>query len=783
MRVSGPAHAPSGGIVWTESRPSEGGRSAIVHLAADGMQRDLIAPEFNARTRVHEYGGGSWSFAAGGIVFSNFADQRLWRIALGAEGPEGEPQPLTPEPGEPAAVRFADGRPSPDGSRLICVREHHHDGAVDNEIVAVNLSSGEAAVQRSGSDFVSNPRPSPDGSRVCWLEWNHPQMPWEGTELWTAPIAADGSFGEPERLAGGPAESIWQPDWSPDSTLHFVSDRSGFWNLYREPAEALTAEQAELGYPHWVFGGSTYAFTDVGIAVIRVANATESLCRLDPAGGVPEPLELPFTSYSYPSLDAAGSEVLFAANAAGRPSAIVRCDLSDGSWEIVHQPDRESLEAGMVSVPRAIEFPTPGPDGAERTAHAFFYPPANSKFEGPDGELPPLIVSIHGGPSAHTTPEDSLEILYWTTRGIGVVDVNYGGSTGFGRAYRERLNGTWGIVDRDDCEAAAAYLAETGEADPERLAIHGGSAGGYTTLCALVFGNRFGAGASYYGVADAETLATDTHKFEARYLDNLIGPYPERADLYRERSPIHFVERISSPVIIFQGLEDEVVPPAQAEQIVAALKQGGIPHSYVTYAGEQHGFRIDENIIDCLERELAFYGQIFGFPPARFNCTSRSRARRRPVGVAASPPPAVSRYRTSISRPISPITSITSSHGIANSMPASAISTAASAIAAPVALRKTQGSSTSPPSGSQTRPSVPCWASATAWPTCAGVPPSISVAGARRHSGRRAGLGLAAAFGAGQRGAFRHHGADQPRRRERVDQALVVDCRARQPDR
>ncbi len=297
------------------------------------------------------------------------------------------------------------------------------------------------------------------------------------------------------------------------------------------------------------------------------------------------------------------------------------CDIATGEYEVAaHRPIASRSTRACSRSRGAIEFPTTDPGERRtsegRTAHAFYYPPANSDFEGPEDELPPLIVSIHGGPSAHATPEDSLEILYWTTRGFGVADVNYGGSTGFGRAYRERLNGTWGITDRDDCEAAAAYLGASGDADPERLAIHGGSAGGYTTLCALAFGDVFAAGASFYGVADAEALAQDTHKFESRYLDGLIGPYPERADLYRERSPIHFVDQISAPVIVFQGLEDEVVPPAQAEQIVAALKQRGIPHAYVAYEGEQHGFRKAENIIDCLERELGFYGRIFGFEPA-----------------------------------------------------------------------------------------------------------------------------------------------------------------------
>jgi dipeptidyl aminopeptidase/acylaminoacyl peptidase len=594
--LSSPAWGDDGSIWWLERRPQDQGRSTLVRDGAD-----VTPAGVNVRTRVHEYGGGAWLLHGETAFYSEYADQRLYRLDPGAE-----PVAITPE--SDAAVRYADARATADGARLVCVRETHTDGPPANEIVVLPADGvGDPVVLASGRDFYSFPRISPDGTTLAYTCWDHPNMPWDGSELWVAPLDPPEAG---ERVAGGPGESIWQPEWDPDGRLHWVSDRTGWWQLYRE-GEQLTAEDgAEVGYPQWLFGGSTYAFlADGTIAAIRTRDGEESLClvrdgRLDEVG-------LPYTQYgSFPALHARGDELLFVAGSPEAEPALIRWSAEAGAT-VVRAPG-EAPAAGLISRPRRLDFATSG--GA--TAHAFFYPPANPDYAGPAGERPPLIVQIHGGPTGHSPPSCDTEILYWTSRGIGVVDVNYRGSSGYGRAYRDALQGEWGVADTDDCIAAARALVEAGEVDGDRLAIHGGSAGGYTTLCALVFHDLFAAGASYYGVADAETLAHDTHKFESRYLDGLIGPYPETADLWRARSPIHFADRLNAAVILFQGLEDEVVPPAQAETMVAALAANGVPHAYRAFEGEQHGFRRAETIVASLEAELSFYAQIFGFEPA-----------------------------------------------------------------------------------------------------------------------------------------------------------------------
>jgi dipeptidyl aminopeptidase/acylaminoacyl peptidase len=438
-------------------------------------------------------------------------------------------------------------------------------------------------------------------------------MPWDGTELWVGPLADPDAA---RLVSGGPGESVFQPEWDGEGRLHFVSDRDGWWNLYRDEGEEvlqLTAEEAELGHPQWLFGGATYAFLgDGAIACVRCERGEERLFLLEPGAERPRDLELPYSSFGFPVLSARGTSVVFAAASTAHEPAVVRYDVGSGELEVVRSASEETIDGAYVPIPQPIEFPTSGGE----TAHAFYYPPTNAEFAAPAGERPPLIVQSHGGPTSHATPYLDREYLYWTSRGFGVVDVNYRGSSGYGRPYRQRLYGDWGVVDTDDCIAATRHLVESGDADGARLAIRGGSAGGYATLCALVFHDEFAAGASYYGVADTETLATDTHKFESRYLDNLIGPYPEEKELYYERSPIHFVERLRAPVILFQGLEDEVVPPNQAETMVAALQGNGIPHAYLAFAGEAHGFRKAETEIRCLEAELYFYGRILGFAPA-----------------------------------------------------------------------------------------------------------------------------------------------------------------------
>jgi dipeptidyl aminopeptidase/acylaminoacyl peptidase len=633
IRLGGATLAADGAVWWAEGRPAEGGRSALMRRPAGGEPEEVTPAGANVRTRVHEYGGGAWKLLGPElVVYIDFADQRLYRLELG-----GEPVAITPEPDEPAALRYADFELTPDGKTLFCVREVH-DGAPEpaNEVVWMPLDGSKPAeVVAGGRDFYSYPRVSPDGLWLAYTCWDHPNMPWDETELWVAP-AHDPGAARP--LAAGKGESVFAPTWDAQDRLRYVSDRDGWWNLYRTVAdlgapdadrdlprvEQLSAEQADLGHPQWVFGMQTHAeLADGTIVVIRTEAATERLFALDGGGGALRDLGLPFTSFGAPKLSTQGMKVAFAAASPTQEPVIAVVDLAGGGAatadtagasgiETIRASSEETIDTAYVSEPRAVEFPS----GDGDTAHAFYYPPANADFVGPEDERPPLIVVSHGGPTAHETPALDRGFLFWTSRGFGVVDVNYRGSSGYGRAYREKLKGTWGVVDTEDCVAAATFLAESGEVDGKRLAIRGGSAGGYATLCALVFHDEFAAGASYYGVADTETLARDTHKFEARYLDGLIGPYPERADLYRERSPIHFVERLSAPVILFQGLEDAIVPPNQAEAMIAAMAANGIPHAYLAFEGEQHGFRKSETEIRCLEAELYFYGRILGFDPA-----------------------------------------------------------------------------------------------------------------------------------------------------------------------
>jgi dipeptidyl aminopeptidase/acylaminoacyl peptidase len=616
VRVAGPA------VHWIEGRPLEGGRQVVCRAVPGEPAQDLLPEGFNARTRVHEYGGGAYLVHGDVLFFSNFADQRLYR-----QDPGGPPRPITPEPPAPAAHRYADPSLTPDGRRLVCVRERHQDGRVDNELVALPADGGgPPVVLAAGRDFYATPRVSPDGRRLAWLEWDHPNMPWDGTELKLATLAGDGLAGDPVTVAGGPEESVFQPRWSPEGVLHLVSDATGWWNLYRVGAdgalEALAPAQEEFGHPQWVFALSTYAFLPGGrIACIHGRGPMQRLGILEPDGrgdrGTPEgspvlglhDLDLPFTSFFPPRLQAIGERLACVAGGPTQAAAVVVIDPATGEVEVLRSSKDRELDPGYLTVPEPIEFPTEG----GRTAHALYYPPANRDAKGPEGERPPLVVASHGGPTAGVASDLHVSYQYFTSRGIAVVDVDYGGSTGYGRAYRRRLDGQWGVADVDDCVAAARYLAGRGDVDPARMAIRGGSAGGYTTLCALTFRDDFSAGASYYGVADVAALARDTHKFESRYLDRLIGPWPQAEALYRERSPIHFTDRLSCPVILLQGLEDEVVPPAQAEMMAAALDAKAIPYAYLPFPGEQHGLRQAAHIRRALEAELYFYGRVFGF--------------------------------------------------------------------------------------------------------------------------------------------------------------------------
>jgi len=592
-------------IYWNEERPAEEGRNVIVRRTPDGKTFDMTPSPFNARTRVHEYGGGAFAVVAGTIYFSNFSDQRIYRQEPGAP-----PLPITSE----ADLRYADFAVDRRRGRMICVREDHRVAGREavNTLVSLKLQGGDGGqVLVSGNDFCSSPRLSPDGSHLAWLTWNHPNMPWDGTELWVGALEADGSIKLPQRVAGGVDESIFQPEWSPDSHLYFVSDRTGWWNLYRwseGQIEPLCEMKVDFGRPQWIFGMSMYAFESA--SRIICAYTEEGLFHLAslsiPTGKI-APIEVPYTGIL--SLRASSDLAVFVAGSPTKPSSIVKLDLASRRIEVLRRSSKVAVDAGYLSIPKPIGFPTE----QGLTAHAFFYAPRNRNFTGPSGEQPPLLVKSHGGPTSAASTVLSWDIQYWTSRGIAVLDVNYGGSTGYGRAYRQRLNGQWGVVDVDDCVNGARYLVETGEVDGDKLAIRGGSAGGYTTLCALTFRDLFKAGASYFGLSDLDAFVKETHKFESRYLDRLIGPYPEERDLYRERSPIHFVDRISCPMIFFQGLEDKVVPPNQAELMVEALREKGLPVAYLAFEGEQHGFRRAANIKRSLEAELFFYSKIFGF--------------------------------------------------------------------------------------------------------------------------------------------------------------------------
>jgi dipeptidyl aminopeptidase/acylaminoacyl peptidase len=593
-----------GDIYWIERRAHEGGRKVIVRRSADGQVADITPAGFNVRTRVHEYGGGDYIVTNGTVVFSNFSDQRLYLQQLGSAS-----KPLTP----PERLRYTDGQIDRRGTMLFCVREDHSSqGEAVNTIVSVDLGGRDAdTIVVSGNDFYSSPRLSPDGSRLAWLTWNHPNMPWDGTELWIGKLSEDGSLIDKIKVAGGIDESICQPVWSPDGTLHFVSDRTGWWNLYRwreNQIEPLCPMDAEFGQPHWVFGNSLYGFAAESRIICSYArNGCDYLATLDTAMKKLDTIDLPFTAIS--QVRVSGDQVLFIGASSTQTNSIVSLDLATRELEVLRSSRETAVDTGYLAEPRAIEFRTEG----GLIAHGYFYSPRNKDYTPPENERPPLLVMSHGGPTSSSSASLKYSIQYWTSRGIAVLDVNYGGSSGYGRAYRERLNGRWGIVDVDDCVNGARYLVEIGEVDRDRLAIRGGSAGGYTTLCALTFRNAFKAGASHYGISDLEALAQDTHKFESRYLDRLIGPYPERRDLYIERSPIHFTDRLNCPMILFQGLEDKVVPPNQAEKMVEAMRAKKLPVAYLTFEGEQHGFRKAENIERVLEAELYFYSKVFGF--------------------------------------------------------------------------------------------------------------------------------------------------------------------------
>jgi dipeptidyl aminopeptidase/acylaminoacyl peptidase len=618
IRLSGVA-LDGDDIFWLEARPAEGGRVALVRRAADGGIEDLLPRDFSVRTRVHEYGGGACAVSGGVIAFVNFADQRVYMLRVPPAGGTGEPE--APQPVTAAgAYRYADLVIDGERGQLLAVREDHSGGGeAVNTLVRIRLDEapGHGEVLVSGHDFYSTPRLSPDGSRVSWLAWRHPQMPWDGTELWVGDVDAAGAIANPQHVAGSERESIYQPGWSPAGELYFVSDADGWWKLYRLRAETVTLvvrnapPNAEFGRPQWVFGSATWAFAGPDrIVLAYTQHGTWRLATVHAHTGFFSPVEDGRAPTEWLAADA--RQAVIVAGAPGLHDAVVRLDLASGAVAVLRSAATPEPDPGYVSRAEAFEFPAS--DGG--IAFGFYYAPHNADYVGPRGDKPPLLVIGHGGPTGAAKTTFDPAIQFWTSRGFAVADVNYGGSTGYGRAYRERLNGQWGVVDVADLVDAARHLVTQGKADVRRLIIRGASAGGYTTLAALTFyPGVFTAGASYFGISDLEALEQDTHKFESKYNHSLIGPYPELRDVYRARSPIHFVDKIVCALILFQGLEDKVVPPSQSEMMANALLRKGRTVEYHAYEGEQHGFRKAETIVHALEAELAFYGRVFGVRP------------------------------------------------------------------------------------------------------------------------------------------------------------------------
>ena len=597
-------------LYWSELRPYEAGRIVVCRRAADGTIADVTPQGFNARSRVHEYGGGHYAVKDGTVFFTNFKDQRLYRQEHG-----GAPRAITPE----ADIRHADMLIDTERNLVFAVREDHTTGTPEpvNTIVALDADGKRGPITiASGNDFYSSPKLSPDGKRLAWQTWNHPNMPWDESEIWVGELDRDGNVLSSRKIAGGRNESVLQPEWSPSGELYFVSDRNDWWNLYRargEGDEPVCRRAAEFGAPQWAFGQRFYAFRGdkpEEIVCIYSDAGGARLGRIDLDTGQLHHIELFYTTLG--NVQVSGHKAAMYAGSSTLADRVLVIDLETLAQEVVKVANPAHIESGYFSIPKPIEFPT------ERglTAHAFYYAPRNQDHEAPAGERPPLVVHCHGGPTGSTGPTYPFEYQYWTSRGFALVDVNYGGSSGYGRAYRQRLNGNWGVVDVDDCINAARHLVEQGLVDGDRVSITGGSAGGFTVLLSLTRRDFYNAGASHYGIGDLELFVKETHKFESRYCEALVGPYPERADVYRDRSAIHFADNMKCPVILFQGAEDKIVPPDQAETFVEACRQKHLPYAYVLFEGEQHGFRQDKNIRRAFEGELSFLAQVFGFEPA-----------------------------------------------------------------------------------------------------------------------------------------------------------------------
>jgi dipeptidyl aminopeptidase/acylaminoacyl peptidase len=613
-------------VYWLDARPDEGGRIVIMRRDADGHVDTLTPPGFNARNAVHEYGGGSYAVRDGTIFITNWVDQRIYK-----QHPDGAIEPLTAEPTITRGVRFADLAITPNGNFILCVRETHTDDGHEatNEIVAVDTATGEQTVVASGRDFYCAPRVADTHDGIAWTEWDHPNMPWDGNYLVSGSFNPDdASVSTKTELVGGPDESIVQPTWSKDGTLHFVTDRTGWWNIHAWRGGAtvnLLDEQSDHGRPDWQFAFTSYAhFPDGRIAVGKGGVTSGTVVLVDPASNSTQSVEIPYSEVSFVTAAPDANSILFVGASPTQEPAIISLDLETECCSTVYAPSNVSIDPGYLSAPQHIIFPTT--DDGE--AHAYYYEPTNKDFEAlspsprsaleePNSEyLPPLVVICHGGPTSASGTGLDLSTHYWTSRGFAVVDVNYRGSSGYGKAYRDALKEKWGIYDTDDCIAAAQHLIDRGLADKDRVIIRGGSAGGYTTINALTFHDFFAAGAALYGIADLMVFIGDTHKFESRYLDSLVGPYPQEARRYHDRSAINFMDQLATPMIILQGLEDEIVPPSQAEIMLDALESKGLPYAYIGFPGEQHGFRQAKNIVRAQEAELYFYGKVLGFEPA-----------------------------------------------------------------------------------------------------------------------------------------------------------------------
>ncbi len=590
-------------IFWEEGRYEEKGRVQIVENV-DGKQKELLTKEYNARSKVHEYGGCSFAVKNNLLFFVNFKDQRIYQL---------KDEKITPITPKSSNSRYVDIEIDEKRNVLFCVKEEHLSKEVVNKIVRIDIDTGKEHTIVEGCDFYSSIKLNPKEDKICFLRWNHPFLPWDQTELSICLIDEKGDVIEEEIVFGSPNESICQPKWGEDNTLYFVSDKTSFWNLYQYKDEKISSIypcEFEFGYPNWLFGFSTYVVIGDKIACSYIDRAISYFAIIDLKSKSFEKISSSFTSFTSLQVYDDNKVAMIAASPTKEASVVV-FDIDRREFKTIKESRKTSLSEEDISKAKLISFP----GWEENKTYAFFYPPKNKDFIGEENTLPPLIVKSHGGPSAFSTNTLSLEIQFWTSRGFAFVDVNYGGSTGFGRKYRERLNNRWGIVDVEDCAKAVEYLEKNNKVDKDKVAIRGGSAGGYTTLAALVFTkNIFKAGASYYGVSDLVKLAQDTHKFESRYLDNLIGKYPEEREIYEKRSPVNHIDNFNCPVIFFQGGEDKVVLPNQSEKIFNALKKKKIPTAYVLFKDEGHGFRQKENVKNCLEMELYFYSKIFHFP-------------------------------------------------------------------------------------------------------------------------------------------------------------------------